>query len=100
MTVEQLVGRISEYSQTVLLGKAKSWTAKFAIGAGTEVMLGKAERFISAAGVVGQDGEVDMAALHRIVTSGFKGAGHVDLFGGVIGFDPSDAEDLFSYLGQ
>lgn len=99
MKIEQLIGKISEYSQTVLVCNAKSWAARFALGAGTEAMLGRADQFIRATGTVSGDGEVDIAALHRIVASGFKSAGHVDLFGGLIGFDPQDAEDLFSYIG-
>ena len=98
MKLELLLDKLNEYAVNVLSAKAKSWPAKFMIGAGVVAMRQKAREFISAAGLVSAEGDIDISSLHNIVSSGFKTAGHVDLFGGVLGFDPEDAEDFFSYI--
>ena len=98
MKLELFLDKINEYAVNVLSAKAKSWPAKFMIGAGVVAMRQKASEFIRAAGLVSTEGDVDISSLHNIVSSGFKTAGHVDLFGGVLGFDPEDAEDFFSYI--
>lgn len=100
MKLATLLEKINEYSVTVLASKAKTWPAKFMIGAGTVAMANKAEDFIRATGLVDEDGDVDIATLHKFVAAGFKTAGHVDLFGGILGFDPEDAEDFFMYLNR
>ena len=98
MKLELFLDKINEYAVNVLSSKAKSWPAKFMIGAGAVAMRQKASDFISAAGLVNADGDIDVSLLHNIVSSGFKTAGHIDLFGGILGFDPEDAEDFFSYI--
>lgn len=98
MKLELFLDKINEYAVNVLAAKAKSWPAKFMLGAGAVAMRQKASDFISATGLVSAEGDVDISALHDIVSSGFKTAGHIDLFGGVLGFDPEDAEDFFSYV--
>lgn len=98
MKLELFLDKINEYAVNVLSTKAKSWPAKFMIGAGVVAMRQKASEFIRAAGLVSAEGDIDISSLHNIVSSGFKTAGHVDLFGGVLGFDPEDAEDFFSYI--
>lgn len=98
--INDLIGKLTQYSSNVLVAKAKSWPAKFAIGAGTEAMSSRAEPFIRATGAVMEDGTVDLESLHRIVMSGFKTAGHLDLFGGLIGFDTQDVDDLFAWIGR
>jgi hypothetical protein len=98
MKLELFLDKINEYAVNVLAAKAKSWTAKFMLGAGAVAMRQKASDFISTTGLVNAEGEVDVASLHKIVSSGFKTAGHIDLFGGILGFDPEDAEDFFSYI--
>lgn len=98
MKLELFLDKINEYAVNVLAVKAKSWPAKFMIGAGAVAMRQKASDFIGATGLVNAEGNVDVPSLHNIVSSGFKTAGHIDLFGGVLGFDPEDAEDFFSYI--
>ena len=98
MKLELLLDKLNEYAVTVLAAKAKSWPAKFMLGAGAVAMRQKTSDFISATGLVSPEGDVDISLLHNIVSSGFKTAGHIDLFGGVLGFDPEDAEDFFSYI--
>lgn len=98
MKLEIFLDKINEYAVNVLATKAKSWPAKFMIGAGAVAMRQKASDFISATGLVNAEGNIDVSSLHNIVSSGFKTAGHIDLFGGVLGFDPEDAEDFFSYI--
>ena len=98
MKLELFLDKINEYAVNVLSTKAKSWPAKFMIGAGVVAMRQKASEFIRATGLVSAEGDIDIPSLHNIVSSGFKTAGHVDLFGGVLGFDPEDAEDFFSYI--
>lgn len=97
MEIQALLGKLVDYSSSVLVVKARSWAAKFAIGAGTEALVPKADAFIRASGTMTGD-DVDVAALKRIVMSGFNAAGHLDLMGGLLGFDPADAEDLFKYV--
>lgn len=99
MELQALLGKVVEYSSSVLVVKAKSWASKFAIGAGTEALVPRAEAFIRASGTMDGD-NVDVAALRRIVMAGFNSAGHLDLMGGLLGFDPSDAEDLFKFIGE
>lgn len=98
MQISDLIAKVREFAATVLVGKAKSWMTKFAIGAGMEAVADKAEGFIRATGTVAADGFVDIEKLHRIVTAGFGSAGHIDLLGGLLGFDPQDAEELFAYI--
>ena len=98
MKLELFLDKINEYAVNVLSTKAKSWPAKFMIGAGAVAMRQKASEFIRAAGLVNAEDNIDVSSLHNIVSSGFKTAGHIDLFGGVLGFDPEDAEDFFSYI--
>lgn len=98
MKLELFLDKLNEYAVNVLAAKAKSWPAKFMLGAGAVAMRKKASDFISATGLVNAEGDIDVASLHNIVSSGFKTAGHIDLFGGVLGFDPEDAEDFFSYI--
>lgn len=98
MDIHQLEAKVSEYVATVMVPKAHSWQAKFALGAGARAMAGRLEPFVRAAGVVNGD-DVDVGALREIVLAGFRSAGHVDVFGGLLGFDPQDAEELFDHVG-
>ena len=100
MKLDELEQKVNSYALTVLAPKAQSWSARFAIGAGSVAMKDKVGSFVRMAGAMREDGEVDMDVLHRVVMAGFETAGHVDLYGGIVGFDPQDAEELFSYLGR
>ncbi|MGM9863780.1 MAG: hypothetical protein ACI305_05930 [Lepagella sp.] len=98
MTSEVLCTKVCEYATTILAPRAKSWTAKFAIGASIPMIRQKIPKMLSVFDVVGKDGEVDILRLETSVLGGFQSAGHLDLFGGVIGFDKEDAKALFDYL--
>ena len=98
MKMDQLISKVSEYAVTVLSPKAKSWASKFVIGSAPVAMAAKADGFIRMIGAVDESGEVNIEMLKGVVLSGFKTAGHVDLFGGLLGFDPSDAEDFFKWI--
>lgn len=100
MHIDNLTDKLSEYVLAVLAPKAKSWSAKFALGAASESMRGRIRPFVGTTGAMAADGDVDMAELQRVVKAGFEAAGHVDLLGGMLGFDPQDAEDLFAWLGR
>lgn len=100
MNTEELSAKVLEYARSVLAPKAKTWPAKFMIGAGSVSIARKAPSFALMAGAVSGDGTVDMPVLHEVVKSGFEAAGHLDLPGGLLGFDPQDAEDLFTWLGN
>lgn len=100
MKLDELEQKVNSYALTVLAPKAKSWSAKFALGAGSVGMKDRIGPFVEMTGAMREDGEIDMDVLHRVVMAGFQAAGHVDLFGGIVGFDPQDAEDLFTYLGK
>ena len=100
MKLSTLLEKLNEYSITVLACKAKTWPAKFMIGAGTVAMAKKAEDFIRATELVDEEHNVDIPTLHHLVDAGFKAAGHVDLFGGILGFDPSDAEEFFIWIDR
>ena len=100
MKMDQLISKVSEYAVTVLSPKVKNWASKFVIGSAPVAMATKADGFIRMIGAVDESGEVNIEMLKGVVLSGFKTAGHVDLFGGLLGFDPSDAEDFFKWLEQ
>lgn len=99
MNVETLSRKIGEYARTVLAQKASAWPSKFALGAASVVAEQRAPALVASAGAVRPDGEVDLEVLRAVVKAGFDAAGHVDLLGGMLGFDPSDADDFFSWLG-
>lgn len=100
MKMDQLISKFSEYAVTVLSPKAKNWASKFVIGSAPVAMAAKADGFIRMIGAVDESGDVNIEMLKGVVLSGFKTAGHIDLFGGLLGFDPSDAEDFFKWLQQ
>ena len=99
MNVETLSLKIGEYARSVLAAKASAWQTKFALGAASVVAAQKTPLLVAASGAVRPDGDVDLDALRAVVKAGFETAGHVDLLGGMLGFDPSDADEFFSWLG-
>lgn len=99
MQLNDLSARVCEYATTRLLPKAQGWLAKGAIGGFMPLVPGNLEKLARMTGTLDESGAVDVDQMKLIVTSGFKAAGHLDLLGGAIGFDPSDAEDLFRFLG-
>ena len=100
MKMDQLISKVSEYAVTVLSPKAKNWASKFIIGGAPVAIAAKADAFIRMIGAVDESGEVNIEMVKGVLLSGFKTAGHIDLFGGLLGFDPSDAEDFFKWLEQ
>lgn len=98
MQIQDLTSKIQQYAQTVLAKKANTWMSKFAIGAGTQAMIGKIEPFVRTTGTIDENGSVDVDALHDIVVCGFRSAGHLDLLGGMIGFDTQDVEDFYAWI--
>lgn len=98
MKMDQLLSKVSEYAVMVLAPKAQSWASKFIIGSAPVAVAAKAEGFIRMIGAVDESGEVNIEMVKAVVLSGFKTAGHVDLFGGLLGFDPADAEEFFAWL--
>lgn len=99
MKIDMLSQKVGEYARGVLAPKTSEWTSRFALGAASVVAARRVPALVAAAGAVGPDGEVDVALLREVVKAGFEQAGHVDLFG-VLGFDPSDADDFFAWLGN
>lgn len=96
--LNDLSSKVTEYAMTKLAPSAKSWGAKFAIGCFLPDVPQSVEKIARMSGSVDAAGSVDIDRLKTMIMSGFKTAGHVDLLGGMIGFDYSDAESLFSFL--
>lgn len=96
--IDALVSKVSEYALTQLSPSAKGWLAKCLIGCALPDIPNHVRMVATMTKSVDESGMVDLDRLKTIVMSGFKNAGHLDLFNGAIGFDPPDAEDLFAFI--
>lgn len=97
----ELIDNICEYARTCLASKAKSKIVQFMIGAGT---VGTGRRIIEEKMSAfmpmfeGEDGEVDICALHECIMGGFEASENLPLLGGMFSLDGEDAKGLHDFL--
>lgn len=98
MKIDDLCGKVTEYAATKLLPSARGWGARAVIGGALPVIPNYIRMIAKTTMSVDETGMVDVERLKTMVVSGFKAAGHLDVFNGVVGFDVSDVENLFAFI--
>ena len=96
--IDVLAAKVSEFAITRLSPSAKGWFAKYIIGCTIPDIPNHVHSIAKMTKSVDDNGMVDVDRLKSIVMSGFKNAGHLDLFNGAVGFDTDDAESLFAFI--
>lgn len=99
MTAEEFKGRLASYMVGVMAPKARSWQAKFSLGAGAVIVPRRVDGVLESVGAICADGSVDVEMVREAVLSGFDASGRFDALGGLIGVEKADAEDFFAFLG-
>lgn len=98
MNINDLSTKVTEYAVSKLLPSTKTWLTKFAIGGFLPDIPANVEKLARMTNSVSPDGNVDVQRMKSVVMSGFNAAGRLDLLGGMLGFEPKDAEQLFDYI--